>query len=53
VAVPLNVGNILIFNPHILHSSSNQTENHTFIFSAYVSSKTVAPRGSNAASSSK
>jgi hypothetical protein len=53
VAVPLNVGDILIFNPRILHSSSNQTENDTFIFSAYVSSKTVAARGSNAASSSK
>jgi hypothetical protein len=45
--VPLCSGDILIFNPLVTHGCSNQTEDDTFIFSAYVSSKTVAACGSN------
>lgn len=48
VAVPLCSGDILIFNPLVLHGCTNHTEMDTFIFSAYVSAKTVAARGANA-----
>lgn len=50
VAVPLCAGDILVFNPQILHSATNHTEEDTYIYSAYVSSKTVAARGANALS---
>ena len=41
VAVPLHSGDIIIFNPLVLHGCTNPTMD-SLIFSAYVSAKTVA-----------
>ena len=41
VKVPLKSGDILVFNPQILHSCSNPKMKGSFIMSAYVSAKTV------------
>ena len=40
-AVPMRSGDVLLFNPHILHSCSNPRHLGDYIFSAYVSRKTV------------
>lgn len=42
VAVPLCSGDILVFNPLLLHGCTNPTFQGSLIFSTYVSSKTVA-----------
>jgi hypothetical protein len=47
-AVPLNPGDILIFNPLVLHGCTNATIEGSLIFSAYVSAKTVATSVSQA-----
>ena len=41
VAVPMRSGDILLFNPRILHGCTNPSREGAFIFSAYVSAKTV------------
>ena len=41
IAIPMRPGDILLFNPHITHSVCNPRYQGTFIFSAYVSKKTV------------
>jgi len=41
VKIPLRSGDVLVFNPQILHSCSNPKLNGSFIMSAYVSAKTV------------
>ena len=41
-AVPMCAGDVLIFNPRVLHSCTNGTRDGSLIFSAYVSGKTVA-----------
>lgn len=46
-AVPLSPGDILIFNPSVLHGCTNSTIPGSLIFSAYVSSKTVATQAAN------
>ena len=45
VAVPLRAGDILLFNPLRLHSCTNCSVADGFIFSAYVSNKTVMTAG--------
>ena len=41
VKVPLRSGDVLMFNPQILHSCSNPKLKGSFIMSAYVSAKTI------------
>ena len=42
IAVPLCSGDIIIFNPLVLHGCTNPRMHGSLIFSAYVSAKTVA-----------
>lgn len=46
-AVPLSPGDILIFNPSVLHGCTNPSRPGSLIFSAYVSAKTVAAQAAN------
>ena len=46
-AVPLLPGDILIFNPRLIHGCTNPSQPGSLIFSAYVSSKTVATQAAN------
>ncbi len=48
IAIPLRSGDILLFNPLLTHSCSNPRFDGTFIFSAYVSNKTVLTQAVNA-----
>jgi len=41
VAVPMRAGDLLVFNPLVMHCCTNPTDTNNLIFSAYVSSKTV------------
>lgn len=46
VVIPMRSGEVLIFNPLITHSCSNPRFRDAFIFSAYVSTKTVLTKAS-------
>ena len=41
VKIPLSSGDILMINPHVLHSCLNPKYNDCFIMSAYVSAKRI------------
>jgi hypothetical protein len=45
IAVPLRSGDVIVFNPLFLHCCSNCQNDSSFIWSAYVSEKTVMPAG--------
>ena len=45
IAVPMLSGDVLLFNPLMLHSCSNPAFENSYIFSAYVSKKTVMTQG--------
>ena len=47
IAVPMLSGDVLLFNPLMLHSCSNPAFENSYIFSAYVSKKTVMTQGIN------
>ena len=41
ICVPLRSGDVLLFNPLVLHSCSNPRYKDSYIMSAYVSAKTI------------
>jgi hypothetical protein len=45
IAVPLRSGDVIVFNPLTLHCCSNSSNADNFIWSAYVSEKTVMTAG--------